>query len=453
MNRRSAARYRLRTLAALSALSCASALYAGQATTSIADDTAQLIEELNSPDVQKRERATTLLLQSDTLDESGVLEMLASADLSPEQRRSLDTVLYERYRRGPIGAIGIRFSAEADPDARGLVVQNVVREAGFPAVEQEVIQDGDIIREVAGISLTEILRSGLNDAEWQEAALKQDFARARTKRANAQVIVQQQVFSRRPGESVPMLIERGVPFADEPIVLEVDVTLGNRAGHNEASLLPHQVATGAWRARLARLTGEQRRSDITVPTGETLWPDTRVTTLASRRFVRHGVVGGSNELGGVWSGGIRRSVFYAADQLRGNFMRQARETVAEMQKLNMQAGGRIAAQPIQQMRAVPNVNRAPQIRLQAFADSTLQDASDEDKIEELDTRDRALVLRHAKALERLAELRTRLAGTSDPAAQRALQELIDEAAVRIEGLREDLALPAEERSTNLRRRR
>lgn len=172
---------------------------------------AQLVADLGSDDVIKRETASELLLADESVSLGDLEELLTRPDLNPEQRCRLSQIARRRFMESPRPALGIQFDVVLSDRAAILKVWE-----NFPASEK--LQPGDIIISCNG----EELRS-----------------RTASARLGAHI------FSREPGDSISLVVRRGAEK------LAFDVKLGTYSDM-EGRQPPIDRLQSAWDMRCAR---------------------------------------------------------------------------------------------------------------------------------------------------------------------------------------------------------
>lgn len=204
-------------------------LYGLSATTPLCD----LIEALNDERYSVRERATALLMTSDTASEEAILEALEGNALSPEQTLRVQRVLRAKFERSPRGAIGISF--DVGPGRTLLRVREV--RSGFPAGDAGLIRTNDMFLLVEGVEVSPA--TGMN----------------------TQVLTR--TVSRDPGDTLPVVLARtplttsGLIGPLPPLeVVSVDLPLGrfDRLG----STIERSDIQQAWAHRWERITSQNR---------------------------------------------------------------------------------------------------------------------------------------------------------------------------------------------------
>lgn len=169
----------------------------------------ELVERLGSASWVEREQATETIGTSDAFGLDQIEAALRRDDLSGEQRARLERAAVNRFRFEPLGGLGVSFGQASEGAVR---IASVVE--GFPAAA--VLRVGDLITSVGG----QIIRS-------------QDHLRA-------------EILSRRPGESLPVMVRRGAG------VVELDLPLGEYANLQDAAALDDETVRQALALRRTR---------------------------------------------------------------------------------------------------------------------------------------------------------------------------------------------------------
>lgn len=186
-------------------------------TATIAIIPAELLAQLDSPDVRSRERATAEVAGG-AYTLAAIETALARTDLSLEQRSRLRTAARPVFERSPRAAIGIRFTGDRESTA-------VSPEEGFDAFN--VLKDGDLIRAING------------------------------RRVSGQTDVRLSILSRDPGELITLEIVRN----GEP--RQVQLKLGSRAGFRSGPGMDNRISSDeiedAWTRRSERLADQGAR--------------------------------------------------------------------------------------------------------------------------------------------------------------------------------------------------
>lgn len=181
----------------------------GLALAAAADEPGVLVERLDDPDWGVREGATAALMQTDEVPGEAIEAALRRDDLSPEQRVRLIRVAATRFRFAPLGGLGVSFGQGGEG---GVSINGVV--PGFPAAD--LLRAGDVI-----------LMIGDNPVAGQ------DHLRA-------------EILSRRPGESMPVLVRR------DRTILDLDLPLGSYNNLDGAAALDESTVRQAMRLRYER---------------------------------------------------------------------------------------------------------------------------------------------------------------------------------------------------------
>ncbi|TVQ75899.1 MAG: hypothetical protein EA380_09755, partial [Phycisphaeraceae bacterium] len=204
-------------------------LYGLSATTPLCD----LIEALNDERYSVRERASALLMTSDTVSEEAILEALEGNGLSPEQALRVQRVLRAKFERSPRGGIGISFDTRT---SRTMLRVGEVR-SGFPSGDAGLIRPNDFFLSVEGVEVSPA--TGLN------------------------MLVLTRTISRDPGDTLPVVLARtplttsGLVGPLPPIeIVAVDLPLGRF--DLLGSPVDRNALQQAWAHRWERLTSQYR---------------------------------------------------------------------------------------------------------------------------------------------------------------------------------------------------
>lgn len=163
-----------------------------------------LLSELDSDVLAQRDRAAQELrrLLSSEVDpdaakqtEAQIAQAMREGQLSLEQRLRLQELMYENFVRTPRAAIGVQFVI---PQIHAQGVELGMLFEGFPAKDQGLLQPGDVITQVDGMSLLD------NDAH----AIAQDGTTLAQNRLRSYII------SHEPGDVVKMTVVRRLPSAN-----------------------------------------------------------------------------------------------------------------------------------------------------------------------------------------------------------------------------------------------
>lgn len=291
-------------------------LYGLSATTPLCD----LIEALNDERYSVRERATALLMTSDTVSEEAILEAVEGNALSPEQALRVQRVLRAKFERSPRGAIGISF--DVGPGRTVLRVGEV--RPGFPAGDAGLIRTNDMFLSVDGAEVSPT--TGMN------------------------MLVLTRTVSRDPGDTLPVVLARmplttsGLVGPLPPIeVVSVDLPLGrfDRLG----TTTDRSVLQQAWAHRWERITSQHRvdtgMRSVSPTDGEAsmMWRDRTLDVYAGRSHSGP-IVGGPMHPQDLDAGAMRR----LALQDRHNAMPRGALQVAgvRQQVVQQQQVGRVA---------------------------------------------------------------------------------------------------------------
>ncbi|MFK7884188.1 MAG: PDZ domain-containing protein [Phycisphaerales bacterium] len=168
-----------------------------------------LLEQLDSDVWIERERAMASIGASESIPMDSIEAALLGDRLSAEQRMRLERAAVNRFRFEPLGGLGVSFGQASEGAVQiGSVVE------GFPAAK--ILEAGDLITAVG-----------------DRVIGGQDHLRA-------------EILSRRPGESLPVLVRRG------RIVLELNLPLGEYANLTGAASLDDATVAAALRLRRSR---------------------------------------------------------------------------------------------------------------------------------------------------------------------------------------------------------
>lgn len=171
------------------------------------------IQRLDDPDWRVRQAATETLAEVGTdagaAYDAAIMEALTRPDLSEEARVRLTRLAVRRFRSVELGALGVSFGAAGEG---AVTIQSVV--AGFPA--SDVLRAGDTVLAVGN-----------------EMIGGQNHLRA-------------EILSRRPGDTLPVLVRR------DRTVLELDLPLGSYTGLDAAAALDDETVLWAMTLRFAR---------------------------------------------------------------------------------------------------------------------------------------------------------------------------------------------------------
>lgn len=277
-----------------------------------AGSTEALVARLDDPEYAVRRAALDQLVALPTLSDELIRDRLVDDALTPEQRLALESVLYQRFAQSPVGAVGISFAGITDPERRGLKIGAVSE--NFPAVEGKMIQTNDLILSVDGVDLAELLGDKLD----QSGVLQ------------AQREVQIRVFSRKPGETVPMTILRTqqLPGREkETVELEFDIPLGNYQRHERAQDLADNMLADAYTIRLERLGIEANDESAPLPTSEIFWPPPNVGV--PMRLARNGMVPGPTSLVDVYNRLDPYAPRRAQETIRNEFATMTKRLLAD----------------------------------------------------------------------------------------------------------------------------
>ena len=211
----------------------------------------EIVAMLDSDSYFERDAARTALAQHPGLTDDRIVEMLRSPEIAPESSVALEGILLERFETLPVGAVGVTFDNLA-VDERGVRVG--ATNPDFPAVRAGLVREGDVIVSVDGIAFSTL---GLNLLSASD-------------RTTATRVVQARVFSRVPGESVPLTLIR-TGEAGESETLEIEIPLGDYGMHRQNND-PSGVRDAAVRARFSRLVGDVRSRVSPVPMTAKAWP-------------------------------------------------------------------------------------------------------------------------------------------------------------------------------------
>lgn len=231
-----------------------------------------LIDRLDAESLSEREEACAALrahLGDDGNEdsrnavralESRIAERLRGEDLSLEQRVRLMDVLRDRFATTPRGAMGVAFAQQVRYPL-GVELQDVID--GFPAKEKGLLKPGDVVVQVAGVSLI--------DPEL--AAFRQSSFNG------SQELLRSVVVSHDVGETVQFEILRPIPRgqdAEKPLGgnpmppsvnqiitegpgknferLEIALPLGSFENLRQGvAATPYDVLDSAWKVRMERL--------------------------------------------------------------------------------------------------------------------------------------------------------------------------------------------------------
>lgn len=216
-----------------------------------------LVAQLDSQDIQTRERATEMLAMSRFLTTRDIERLLEDDRLSPEQRARLVTAAGAHFFNEPRAAIGVRW----DIDFReSIVIVETI--AGFDSDSK--LESGDLVRSANGIPLDCF---------------------------GAQNLFRYIIVSHDPGDTLDLSVRRGAGL------VELEVVLGEYKDLNQ-SLSPAQLVA-AWNIRRAGLIA--RDEPIALPGGEDVpWSPKDATSriVTAQRSVERAP--------GVVAGGIAR---------------------------------------------------------------------------------------------------------------------------------------------------
>lgn len=174
-----------------------------------------LIEQLDSPSHEERERASAALAENDRIGLATILSVLRDTDtLSPEQRARLLTLAREMFINSPRAAMGIQFGGTVE---NGIALAGVIE--GFDAAR--ALRPGDVVEMVDGRPMTQ--------TEFRAAIISHD-----------------------PGETIGLTVRRPDPATGEERRMEVRVALGSFQRLRGGGLLDLETMFEAWRLRLAR---------------------------------------------------------------------------------------------------------------------------------------------------------------------------------------------------------
>ncbi|MEM1424667.1 MAG: PDZ domain-containing protein, partial [Planctomycetota bacterium] len=241
-----------RALASLLVLAGASLAQEEGQTIGATTDLDEIISILDSESFYERDAARIALTNHPALSDEKIAALLRDDATAPEAAALLEGILLERLYALPIGAVGVTFDNTSSIED-GIRVGST--NPDFAAVVSGAIKEGDVILGVDGMDFREM---GL------------DLVSA-IDRNTATRLIQTRVFSRVPGESVPLTIRRG----EERI--ELDAELDDYEKHNNANI-PTSVRENASRLRFARLIGGERPGVVDVDLDASLWPTTAVRT-------------------------------------------------------------------------------------------------------------------------------------------------------------------------------
>jgi len=188
-------------------------------------DIADLVTQLDAPELEVRERATRALrLRADGLGPStdgamtaeqelkAIIEQFRTRELSLEQETRLSLVARDLFTRTDRAGMGVSFAMELVEG--GVGIAGTIRDAGFFA--HEVLQPGDLIRSADGLPVT--TRSEIRAA----------------------------VLSHDPGDIMVLgIVRNGTPR-------KVDLKLGNFSQLRNAESPELRVLDAAWKLRLNR---------------------------------------------------------------------------------------------------------------------------------------------------------------------------------------------------------
>ncbi|GAB4551863.1 MAG: hypothetical protein Tsb0013_14000 [Phycisphaerales bacterium] len=370
-----------------------------------------LVEQLDAPGLYEREEARALLVQMPALSDERILDTLADTDTSPEARAALETILLDRFASLPVGAVGVTFD-QATIDPRGVRIG--ATNANFPAVEQGLVREGDVIVAVDGVNFVD---AGMNLTTVQG-------------RNDVTSLIRTRVFSRIPGETIPVtLLREGV---DEPI--DIEMPLGNISAHGQ-SANPTDVRTDALRLRLARLTGVSDERSLDVPMAMSFWP--QPFGREAMRLRQNPVFGAPAAQVNSFNDLDPYAPERRAPAIRNQFTSYAKHMEEQERREAIQG----MAKPLVQQRvnAQANNNDAQIARL-IRAELMLRDGTDEASVA------RAAPASHEPIVNEIVRLTNRinaytrdLAGSSDPATRTRLEGRLADASSRLDALRTELA--------------
>lgn len=414
----------LQTLVAAGLVALAGAAYAQQASPGIDD----LVEMLDAPAFADRDAARTALVQHPSLSDDRIIELLEADDTSPEQSLALRTILFDRFVTRGVGAVGVTFSQTSNES--GLVIENV--SPNFPAVQQGLIKPNDIIAEVDGVDLTEILHgSDPRLRAGDKNVVRTPLAAQAQTRTLATRTVQSLVFSRHPGESLPMVILR----ANEAGVLErieTEIPLGDYQSHERPGST-NAVIHDAYRLRLQRVAGLELPDVATVPQTADYWP--MPSTNPTPRMLRNPVVGGPTTLTTKFNPLDPYYPRRAQDSIRREFTQynnildaqeakgpgKVPEPAVQQARNQMLLQRRVAAQNVK--RAQPAAGQQTGLHARGLTVANLAEP---------------VVVEMSRLRAELSSLGRRLAEATDEATRTRLRERVDETADAIEALSGEL---------------
>ncbi len=366
----------------------------------------EIIGMLDAPSFFDRDAARAALAQHPSLTDAKVRSLLTEDALSPEQRVSLESILLERYTALPVGAIGITFSNEAT-DGRGLIVGAV--NANFPAVQQNLVRENDLITGVDGIDFLAM------DLDPNQLADRGVASRA----------IRTQVFSRIPGETVAMTIIREVDGREER--LELNVPLGDINNHAQTAR-PDDVRAQSLRIRLERETGMLNEPDARMPLTDSFWPEPLgdMPQRLAINPVQSGPAPMTNDFNVLDPYAPRRTQDMA---------RQSFQQYSKLMEIEKQALGNKALQQPQRMIAQVRVraNNAVVDR-QIAAELKLRNGRTATGASALPPDPKPVVSEIVRLRDDLASLGRALASSTDEPTRTRLRERMDEAALRIDDL-------------------
>lgn len=360
----------------------------------------ELIEMLDSDSFFERDAARSALDQHTALSNQRLHELIRNTDLSPEQQIALETILYSRFTTRGVGGIGIQFANVQPAGSEGLTVTGVVDE--FPAIQQNLVRTGDIFARVDGVDLA-------------IPAENNGFT------GSASETVQKHVFSRKPGDLIPVRILRTENGKQR--TLDIELPLGDMSSHSRPSI-SRNVLQAAFRLYLERETGLSTADTSEIPIDSEMWPLTMRSSDLPRVSLNK-VVGGPAPLVTVRNTFDPFSPVRDQDAIRRQFVESSKmPTLQERNKIA------IKLQPQQQLN---NIVVQRRIRVEDLRGIAGRPGA------------RTQPLSPEPVIDEIVRLRTDLSGfertlvqTDNPGARSRIQERIDEASVRIDALQEEL---------------
>ena len=205
-----------------------------------------LVTSLDAPALAERDRASRALYDliklAASFERSGleaavedsVLSRAAQPDLSVEQRLRLVNAVRERFESGPRAALGVQFDFAAGQNRfDGVPIQRLVD--NFPAKQQGVLREGDVITEINGIPIASSVTMDFLPDDGGNRAWS---------------LLRAAIISHEPGELATMRILRGTTQ------FMARIPLGSYDALQNSAPLGGQILAAAWTLRLTRASAQ-----------------------------------------------------------------------------------------------------------------------------------------------------------------------------------------------------